>query len=109
MRTVTHKTRFTSAQHAEGLTVSTSGIRPASNAASGVERRMGGDKMKQPIATKTVVIDGREYEVKVFAPKQALRKRASRANASRDDGAFERRHEALAEAAHLGVDLGPGY
>ena len=65
--------------------------------------------MQTPIATKTIVVDGREYEVKVYAPKQQLRKRAARANASSDPLAFEWRHEALAEARHMGIDLGPGY
>ncbi len=66
-------------------------------------------KNPQQIGERTIVIDGKEHIVQIFAPAHELRKRIDRARKSDDPLAYEREAEARAEARHLGIDLGPGY
>lgn len=57
--------------------------------------------MERHIGTKTVVVDGREYTVRVFESRESAASRKGRKAASDGTLSFERRHEQMAEAAHV--------
>ena len=57
--------------------------------------------MMQPIGTKTITIDGRKYPVRIFESAESVASRKGRKASSDGRMGFERRHEAMAEAAYV--------